>query len=129
MSTYEWGLVSEYRTPAWAARLTTTPNALLCEELLHTGAVGDVELDEGEPVTPFELRQPVALELGVVVVVEVVEADHRPAVVEQAFGEMEADEAGCAGHEGWLGFEVFGRHGLLFTLVGEFIVVQALVAV
>ena len=107
--------------------MTTTPKRVLCEELLHAGAVGEVELDEGESVATLELGQPIPLELGVVVVVEVVEADHRPAVVEETLGEVKTDEACGARHEGWLGFEFFGRHGLLFTLVEEFIMVLALV--
>ena len=58
--------------------------ALCGEELLHAGAVGHVELDEAEARVRRQPRQAVLLELHVVVVVEVVQADDLVAARQQA---------------------------------------------
>ena len=47
----------------------------------------------------LEPRQPRVLQLDVVVVVEVVEADHLVAARQQALRDVHADEAGGAGDE------------------------------
>ena len=57
-------------------------------------AVGEVGDDLGEAGAAFEAGEAGALEVDVVVVVEVVEADDFVAAVEQALGDVRADEAG-----------------------------------
>ena len=41
------------------------------------------------------------LEIDIVVLVEIVEANHPPALLQERAGEMEPDEAGSTGHEYW----------------------------
>ncbi len=61
--------------------------------------VGDVELLEAEAGQRLELRQPVALQADVVVVVQVVDADDVVAAREQRLRGEEADEPGAAGDQ------------------------------
>jgi hypothetical protein len=68
------------------------------EEGFHLAAVGEVDAGEGEGVALLEPFEPGLLEGRVVVVVEVVEADHLAALTEEALGEVEADEAGRPCH-------------------------------
>ena len=65
----------------------------------HRRAVGDVGLDEGEAGVLPQLRQPGLLEAGIVVAVQVVDADDGVATLQQAEAGVEADEAGGAGDE------------------------------
>ena len=70
------------------------------EQLRHARAVGEIELDEAEARRGFSSdREPRLLEPDVVVVVEVVEADHLVAALEQDLRRVVADEAGGAGDE------------------------------
>ena len=69
-------------------------------EVLVRRMVGEVHLDEAEAiVAPAELGEPVALQLDAVIIVDVVDADHLLAAGEQPVADVEADEAGRAGHE------------------------------
>ena len=66
-------------------------------------SIGEVGDDLGEAGAAFEAGEAGALEVDVVVVVEVVEADDFVAAVEQALGDVRADEAGGAGDEDFHG--------------------------
>ncbi len=72
---------------------------LVLEEPLHALPVGQVEPGELEAGPPLELRQAVLLQLDAVVGVQVVETDHPRAAVQQALGEMKADEPGRTGDQ------------------------------
>ncbi len=61
--------------------------------------IGKLDLMEGESRICGELREPVALELHRVIVVEAVEPDHLFSTLEQPLRGVEADEAGRAGHD------------------------------
>jgi len=75
---------------------------------LHAGAVGHVHLHEAEARVRLQPGKARLLEGGVVVVVQVVEADHLVAAREQAQRGVHADKTGSAGDEdlhggNWLG--------------------------
>jgi hypothetical protein len=70
---------------------------LLQRTALHGRPVGNVDLHEAEVLVRLQARQPVALELHVVVVVQVVESDNGVAAGQQAQGRGAADETGCTG--------------------------------
>jgi hypothetical protein len=57
----------------------------------------EVELLETESWPTQKLLQPILLQDGIIVVVQVVHADNFMAFVQKALGHMEADEAGGAG--------------------------------
>ena len=61
--------------------------------------VGDVGQVEMESPAAFECGQASALEVRVVVGVEIVDADHRVAAIEQGARGVHADEARDAGHQ------------------------------
>ena len=69
------------------------------KQRVHAGAVGDVELHEAKGRVRGQPREPVALYLRVVIVVEIVQADHHVAAGQQNLRDMHADEAGCAGDQ------------------------------
>ena len=69
------------------------------EEPLHAGAVGEVQLVEGEALAPLKLVEPRLLQIYVVVGIEIVEADDLIATLEQRFSGMVTDETGGAGDE------------------------------
>ena len=48
------------------------------------------------------------LEIDIDVLVEIVEANHLPALLQECAGEMEPDESGSAGHEYWIHEAVSG---------------------
>ena len=72
---------------------------MLPEQGVHGGAVLQVYPGEGEARQVFNLRQPRQLEIDVVVVVEVVQADHLVAPGQQFLGDVKADEARGAGNQ------------------------------
>jgi hypothetical protein len=63
---------------------------------------GEIRFDHMEAVAMVlaQLRDPVALELHAVIIVEIIEADDRLATREQPLADMKADKAGRAGHQG-----------------------------
>jgi len=69
------------------------------EQGAHGFAFGHVLQHEAETGTAFQLSQTVFLELDVVVVVEVVQANHGVALGQQTVTEMIADEARGSGNE------------------------------
>jgi hypothetical protein len=85
--------------PGLRREVDDTLELLFCEQRSHALAVGDIELDEAETCVRLQSRQAVELELDVVVVVEVVQADHFVTAREQAQRRGHADEAGSAGQE------------------------------
>ena len=67
------------------------------EQCAQRQVVGDIEL--GDADLRAKRRNPVALELRVVIIVEVVETDHGLAARGQRLARIRADEAGRAGDE------------------------------
>ena len=67
------------------------------EGCVEGGHVAEVDLGEGEVAA--QPGEPVALEPGIVIGVEVVDADHRLAAREQRRGDRRPDEPGDAGDE------------------------------
>src|SRR5579871_3314773 len=72
---------------------------VLGEQLGHAIAVGKVELVETEAVDARELGEPRVLELRIVISVEIVDADDRATLRQQALRHVETDEAGGAGDQ------------------------------
>jgi hypothetical protein len=73
------------------------------EEVRNGGAVGEVELLEGEAGAPLELGQAGEFEADVVIVIEDVHAVDLIAAVQEALGEVETDKTGDTGNK--------SRHG------------------
>ena len=69
------------------------------DERVHGGDVGDVDTLEYETHLAFEKADARLLQGDVVIGIQIVEADHGFAAVEQRAGDMEADESGGPGHE------------------------------
>ena len=67
----------------------------LGEDALDRRTIGQVGRDVRVPRQRLQPRQAGVLERGVVVVVEVVEADDLVAAGEEELGDVGADEAGC----------------------------------
>ena len=80
--------------------------AVTLEQRGHALAVGEIELGELEAVELGELREPRLFQLGIVVVVDVVEADHGLAVLQQPPRHMKPDEPGGTGDENG----IYSRH-------------------
>ena len=72
---------------------------LALEEVRHAAVVGEVELDDAEARQRLEAREAGALEVDVVVVVEVVEPHDLIAARDEALRDMRADEPGGARDE------------------------------
>ena len=72
-------------------------------------AIGEVDRLVAITRAVGEARQPRLLQLHVVVVAEVVDADHLVAALEQAHGDMGADEAGGTGDEDFHAEAACGR--------------------
>ena len=68
-------------------------NGLELVEILNVG------LDEGEPLTPLEGRETVALHADVVSVVQIIETDDLDSLIEKEFRDARSDESGGAGDE------------------------------
>jgi hypothetical protein len=88
---------------------------LAAEGGLQGGAILQAGLDQGEGGAAaggqlLQLGQSRALEGGVVVGIEVVEAEHGRAALQQTLAEMKADEAGGAGNQ--------NRHSVARASVG-----------
>jgi hypothetical protein len=76
---------------------------VVSKELCHTIAIRQVQLDESEVLADvallrkgLEVLEPVALELRVVLVVEVVDTDDRVVACQQHLGQVKADKAGTS---------------------------------
>ncbi len=67
----------------------------------HSVAVGDVQFLEFKRREASQLREPRLLESRIAMVVEIVDADDRASLLEQASRRVHPDEAGRAGHEYW----------------------------
>ena len=65
----------------------------------HAVAVIEIELVEPERIVSGEFRKARLLELGIVIGIEVVEADDTVAVRQQSVRDMESDESGGAGDQ------------------------------
>ena len=73
--------------------------AQLGEQPARGIGIRDVGLDEAEALVRRELRQAGVLQARVVIIVQVVDADHRMAFGQEPAGAMHANEAGRTGHD------------------------------
>ena len=85
------------------------------KKVVHRGTVGQIDLRKGKPLPGFQLFQAVALQVDVVVVVEVVQSHHLDAVIQQAPGQVKTDEAGRSRNEDMV--EGIGHEDLLLMIV------------
>jgi hypothetical protein len=69
------------------------------EQLLKRIAIRDVDLNESESRLWRELREPSLLEARVVVIIQVVDADHLMALCQQSCAAMHADKSSGACNE------------------------------
>jgi hypothetical protein len=69
------------------------------EQIEQPRAFSQVGFFEREPLVVPQHRQPRLLQRRVVVAVDAVEPDHRAALLQQLFGDVEADEPGSSGDE------------------------------
>src|SRR5690606_34113346 len=69
------------------------------EKLRDAFAIGEIELDELEPRVRLEQCQARALQLGVVVLVQIIEADDLVSALEQPLRGVESDEPGGPGDQ------------------------------
>mmetsp|Transcript_59449 Transcript_59449/g.140639 ORF Transcript_59449/g.140639 Transcript_59449/m.140639 type:complete len:306 (+) Transcript_59449:1652-2569(+) len=93
------GVLDRVAHPGLRRQVHHPVEALFGKQLGHALAVGHVHLHEAEARLAVQARQAVLLELGAVVVVEVVQAHHFVAARQQDLADMHADEAGGAGDE------------------------------
>ena len=95
--------MTEVRTPALAARLTTAANGGWLagggEQRLDGRAIADVELMEAEVVAALQLREPPLLQPRIVGVVEVIDAHHGMARPKQQVGDVRGDKTGATGNQ------------------------------
>src|SRR5215470_2521689 len=73
--------------------------AVLFEQVRHALAIGKVEFDKAYSVGFCQLRAAGFLQHGVVVGIQVINADDISPVAHELPGNMESDEAGSSGHE------------------------------
>jgi hypothetical protein len=73
--------------------------AFTLEQAGDARPIGKIKALEPETGLLLEDRETSVLDLGIVVVVDIVEADDRPARRQQALGDMEADETGATRDE------------------------------
>src|SRR5579864_3475401 len=76
-----------------------TLEALAGEERRNSRRVREIQLHEAERSVPGEAREPRLLELHVVVIVEVIEADDFLPLIEEPLRGGRADKAGSPGHQ------------------------------
>ena len=69
------------------------------EEIAGGRLVGKIDAVEFEALATIELGQAGSLQFGVVIGIEIVDADHRFAAIEQAPGHVKSDKAGRAGDQ------------------------------
>jgi len=82
-----------------------TRKPFLCKQLRHRLAVHEINVLKVEFRMLAQQRQPSFLQADIVVAVEVVETDYFIAAGQQPLRGVEADKAGCAGHQ-----DFFIRH-------------------
>ncbi|OPZ57054.1 MAG: hypothetical protein BWY87_01707 [Deltaproteobacteria bacterium ADurb.Bin510] len=73
--------------------------AALDNQAQQTFTLGQVKFLEAEAGLTLKPGQTVGFELGLVVVVEVVDADHRVVIIQQPLTQMVANKAGRAGYQ------------------------------
>jgi hypothetical protein len=108
--------------PGLGGQMHHAVEPVLLEQRLHARAVRHIQLHELKARLAREPRQAVMLELGVVVVVQIVQAHHLVAAGEQDLADMHADKAGRAGNQdfhaissGNLGSRAQGRQGRAYS--------------
>src|SRR6185312_2748567 len=71
--------------------------AMLRKQLRHPIAVGEIAFDELKSRQPAKFGKARLFQLGIVIIVEIVEADDGAPALQQPARDMKADEAGGAG--------------------------------
>jgi hypothetical protein len=72
---------------------------MVVDNALHLGSVADICLVEGKTRVLSERSKVGTLAIRVVIVVEVIDADHFIAAAKERFGQMTADETGHTGYK------------------------------
>ena len=93
------GVFDRIAHPGLRGQMHDAVELVHCKQRGHAGTVGHVELDEIKAGLGRQTRQPVMLERRVVIVVQIIQADHLIAACQQQLADMHADEAGRAGDE------------------------------
>lgn len=93
------GLVDGVAHPCLGGQVQHALGLHLIKQRGHAGAIGQIQLDKAEVGVALQLRQPCLFERNIVVAVEVVDADHGQAPLQQAQGAVHADKTGSAGDE------------------------------
>src|SRR6478735_2741135 len=65
------------------------------KEITHTLSIGEIKLDETKSFVRRQLGKPGLFQSHVIVVVDIVQADHLIATVQKAHGHMKSDESRC----------------------------------
>ncbi len=73
--------------------------AVLRKQRLDGVAIGQIEPGKAETRVPAQYCETRFLQRGVVIMVDDIEADHRPAVAQQPLRDVEADEPGRSGNQ------------------------------
>ena len=93
------GVLQRISHPRLGGQVHDPPHARVRDQGAHLLVVGDVGAHHAKAVAPLEPRGAGRLQARVVIVVEDIDADHRLAPIQQAFGDVHADEAGRAGDQ------------------------------
>ncbi|MNN59508.1 hypothetical protein D3C81_1746270 [compost metagenome] len=93
------GVVQRIAHPGLGPQVDHPIEPLAGKERRHGGAIGEIAPLEAKSGQWQQQCQPCLLQADLVVVVEVVEADHLMAVATEPLRHMEADEAGGAGDQ------------------------------
>ena len=95
------GIFNAIANPGLGAEMDDVVELRLTERSIQRFSIGEIRLDEAEAIAEaaLELREPRLLEPGIVIIVEVVDADDVAAALEERVRRCESDEAGAAGDE------------------------------
>ena len=94
------GMVDRVAHARLSGEMHHVVNVRVCSQrLVHGLSLGDVELEKGEGRVALKPGKPRFLERDFVVIIQVVETDHRLASGDQGFAQVIADEPGSAGDE------------------------------
>src|SRR6185312_9026909 len=93
------GMVDRMPHPRLRGKMHHLGKAVLGEQGLHRRAIGEFELDEAESGLSLEDGKPGLLQLWIVVMVEVIDADDGASASQQTLSDVKPDEAGSSSHE------------------------------
>ena len=72
------------------------PDRFVGKEIPHALSIGEIELDETKSFVRRQLGEPGLFQSHIVVVVDIVQADHLVATLQKAHGHMKSDESRCS---------------------------------